>query len=467
MNTKIAASILITTLLPCSIFANVNQDLNNFFNSLGYTSNVTDAGAYKGQTAGLYTGGSIFARNSVRNTQVASVQLPSYRAGCGGIDLFTGGFSFINSDNLVQTMENIGNNAVSFAFLLALESMAPVVESTTVILQDWAQKINASNVNSCESAASLVGGVWPKTDMSQKTICETIGSADGTFTDWTAARHGCGIGGQRTNILENAKNDPKYAAYKEMILQNTNIAWSAIQKQDFLANDDELAELFMSLSGTIIIKSGGSDNASNSIDSKPSLAINNNLVKALMHGGSAEIYQCDEYKDCLNVNPAEVTISQDSALGNQVRDMIEIMMDKIRQDEPLDDEEIGFLESTRLPIYKMLTVDVAYSQGGSVLNIADYSEVIAADIVYQYLAESVDTVMIASSQLQLPDEVLHQFREGVQSARNQINEERSQTGQDIQKAIDMVQKTQVLEQQLAGILSSQLAGQIEWANGMR
>jgi len=166
--------LLVCSALIPSAYAGIEQDLNHFFDALGYTSNVSNGGAYEGQSAGLYTGGSLLARNAVRNTQMASMQLPSYRAGCGGIDLFTGGFSFINSDNLVQTLENIGNNAVSFAFLLALESMAPVVESTTVILNDWAQKINQANINSCESAASLVGGAWPKTDVAQKQVCEAV-----------------------------------------------------------------------------------------------------------------------------------------------------------------------------------------------------------------------------------------------------------------------------------------------------
>lgn len=461
-NTKIIA--LISVCLSCPALANVNDDLSHFFDSLGFSSNVSGAGAYQGQTAGFYTGGSLFARNQVRNTQLASLQLPSYRAGCGGIDLFTGGFSFINSDNLVNTLENIGNNAVSFAFLLALESMAPVVESTTVILQDWMQKINQSNINDCQAAASLVGGMWPKTDTAQKNICEAIGSSNNIFSDWTAARHGCGVGGQRTDILENAKKDP---LYQDAILQNTNVAWNAIQKQNFLAKDRELAELFMALSGTIIVRSGGNDTAPNTVETKPSLATNSSLIKALMQGGTAPVYTCDESDRCLYPAPTELTISYEDALGNQVRTMIQTIMDKIRTDTALDDTEIGFLESTRIPLYKMLTVDVSYSQGGSILNIADYSDVIAADILYQYLSENIENVMVASQQLQIPGEVLQQFQRGIQIARQQINEERSQTNQGIQEAMDMVQKTQALEQQLAGLLSSQLAGQIEWANGMR
>jgi len=142
-------------------------------------------------------------------------------------------------------------------------------------------------------------------------------------------------------------------------------------------------------------------------------------------------------------------------------------MDKITTDTALSVEDISFLESTRLPLYKMLAVDVAYSRGNSVLNVADYADVIASDIVFQYLTDAIDTVLAASRTLQFSDEILKQFRDDVYLARTQINETRQQTNTDIQVALDMVQKTQLLEQQLAGLLSSQLASQVQWANGMR
>ncbi|MCD8573853.1 MAG: conjugal transfer protein TraH [Gammaproteobacteria bacterium] len=74
--------------------ANISSDLNSYFDDLGFDSNVSAPSAYQGQSAGFYTGGSIYARNTVRDIQMMHMDLPSYRAGCGGIDLFTGGFFF-------------------------------------------------------------------------------------------------------------------------------------------------------------------------------------------------------------------------------------------------------------------------------------------------------------------------------------------------------------------------------------
>ncbi|ETT05657.1 TPA: conjugal transfer protein TraH [Providencia alcalifaciens] len=47
----------------CHTFAkaNVNQDLNNFFNKLGFEGNATDARAWQGQAAGYVTGGNLYS----------------------------------------------------------------------------------------------------------------------------------------------------------------------------------------------------------------------------------------------------------------------------------------------------------------------------------------------------------------------------------------------------------------------
>ena len=70
------------TALPAQ--ADVNGDLNGFFNNLGYSGNVTQAQAWQGQAAGYFSGGSVYLRNPVKNVQLVSMQLPSLNAGCGG-----------------------------------------------------------------------------------------------------------------------------------------------------------------------------------------------------------------------------------------------------------------------------------------------------------------------------------------------------------------------------------------------
>ncbi|PSW88144.1 conjugal transfer protein TraH, partial [Photobacterium iliopiscarium] len=87
--------LLIALTLSTPAIASIDSDLGQFFDGLNY--NTTNPQAYKGQAANYYTGGSAFIRTPVRQAQIANVSLPSINAGCGGIDLFAGGFSYINS----------------------------------------------------------------------------------------------------------------------------------------------------------------------------------------------------------------------------------------------------------------------------------------------------------------------------------------------------------------------------------
>ena len=66
--------------LSLNASAGISQDMSNFFESSGMQSNVTGAGAYKGQTAGLYTGGQLYSRNQVKMIYPANINLPSYSA---------------------------------------------------------------------------------------------------------------------------------------------------------------------------------------------------------------------------------------------------------------------------------------------------------------------------------------------------------------------------------------------------
>jgi conjugative transfer pilus assembly protein TraH len=120
--------------------ADVESDMQDFFDSLGYT-NITDPGAYQGQSAGYYSGGSLYTRAPSKNYQLVSVNLPSVRSGCGGIDLWGGSFSYVDESQLIAMLRNIGQNAIGFAFNLALSTISPKTEELVNKMQSYANEI--------------------------------------------------------------------------------------------------------------------------------------------------------------------------------------------------------------------------------------------------------------------------------------------------------------------------------------
>ena len=92
--------LLIFTLIPIVLFGGerekqaLQKKMDRFIEKYNTTVHAECPKVYKGQMAGYATGGGINVRNQVFNRRPLTVTLPSYSAGCGGIDIHTGGFSY-------------------------------------------------------------------------------------------------------------------------------------------------------------------------------------------------------------------------------------------------------------------------------------------------------------------------------------------------------------------------------------
>jgi conjugative transfer pilus assembly protein TraH len=460
MNYRIALASFTFLWLSSLTFAGIGDDLTKFFNTMGGSANVNQGGTYKDQSAGYYTGGSLFSRNQIRTIQPMTVQMPGFRAGCGGIDLFTGGFSHIRSGELINALRNIGASMGSYAFMLAIQTVSPQIYNILNELNALANKINQTNINSCEAAATMLGGLWPKSDQASKHLCQAMGSNLGSFSDWASARQSCGAEGRREDLLKRKMGEERY---KNMLVGEFNLAWKAIQKNDFLSKDKDLAEFFLSLSGTIISRKNG-DNFE--IITLSSLADREELLTALLHGGNAKIYRCDGDSEnrCLNPKLTEITVAETDALRQKVSKVLEIMVNKIYEDTAPAESEKAFLNSTRLPIYKILNVSTAYRKGQAPMDVHQYADLIALDILYQYISEVLDVVSDGVTQLkavQVDDSHIKRFQGGLTLARERITERRNSAFQQMDTILSFVQKTQMIERQIHSMLGT-VANEINW-----
>jgi conjugative transfer pilus assembly protein TraH len=455
-------------LISVPALADVNGDLNSFFDGLGMATNVTAPHAYQGQQAGYYSGGSVFSRSAVRNVQLVQVDLPSFRAGCGGIDLFAGGMSFVDNQELLKTMRNIMNNAKGYGMLLALEEVTPQIANGMKYIQDMANKVNQMNINSCEAAEGLVGGVWPKTQAAQRQVCQDVGNNTGMFRDWAESRQGCTSDGLANDFDSTMRAGASNPLYKNLVLDSGNIAWKALQANNLVNGDQQFAELLMSLSGSIIIqKNGSGKSATTSFKNLESLATNASLLKAILYGDKATFYKCDESVQCLNPTKQTILISQSSALKSQVEKILNSIDQKIISDQALSNQEIGLLQSTRIPIYKILAVQAAYQKDPNILNVENYSEIIATDILFQYLQENLSLVRASGSSLQYPSEIMTQFNAGINQAMTDVRAQERNAQAQVSSAIQLIEQTQVIEKMLAGQLSVQLGNSLTWARSLR
>lgn len=432
----------------------MQANLDKAFNALGMSHNTTSSGGYQDQTGGYYTGGSVFGRSKVNQADITSLQMPHYRAGCGGIDLFMGGFSFINAQEFLQLLRNIGTNATGYGFNLALATVTPQIKSVIDDLSAKIQSMTNQSINSCEAAATLVGGVWPQSDASSGLLCNAMGKELGVASDWAQSRQKCGAQGERVGI-NNRKNER--AAYKDVLGDEFNIAWHAIQKNAFLASDPKLAEFFMTISGTILSRFVG-DHLE--IKVLPSRSSDSELLSGLIYGSNAlQVYACDNtaLDKCLNPNLSRITLPKESALYGKVSQTLESISKKVQSDTSLNPQEIAFVNSTMIPILKILAVEVAFKAGGSPLSVNDFSEAIAHDILLQYLDEVMSIVWDSVTQLkksQINDHVIEEFRAGIAESRKLFFAKRTALFEQMAITLDLTQRTQQIEAKLQNMFIS-------------
>lgn len=177
--------------------ADVNSDMDNFFNRLGFDTNTGQPQVWQGQAAGYLSGGSLYARTATRQVQLLSMTLPHINAGCGGIDAYLGSFSFINGEQLGRLVQQIMSNAAGYFFDLALQTTVPEMKTAKDFLQKMASDINSTHLTSCQAAQGIIGELFPKTQVSQQKVCQDIAGESNLFADWAASRQSCTVGGAK------------------------------------------------------------------------------------------------------------------------------------------------------------------------------------------------------------------------------------------------------------------------------
>ncbi|HHF0526724.1 TPA: conjugal transfer protein TraH [Legionella anisa] len=375
----------ITFMVSSIVCASASSDLNHFFNNLGYSTNVTGASSYESQAAGFASLGSVYARNQVRSIQIAHVDVPGFRSGCGGIDIFAGGFSFIKSEQIVSFMQNILSNGAGYALNLALETELPEIAHSMQYMQKLANDINGTNFNSCEMGENLTAAVYPKNRAAHQRLCEDLGRNRNVYTDWAQARHKCSTGGEIEKRLEQAKTD---AEYKDRVLLDTNVVWDALQLNEFIKSDRSLAEVYMSISGTLVFDAKGG------MQTFPSLATNQDFVKALLYGGKLPSYQCRDSgtpQKCVDINvKGSQVIASGDALVFQVQTVLQGIYENIKSGTALTPQQKGLIELTQPSVFQLISASAQQNIG--IQSSYELAQSVATDLLAQYLANSLEVI---------------------------------------------------------------------------
>ena len=434
-----------------AIAADLNGEVDRLFNDLGAVGNYTSPGAFRGQTFNTYTGGSLFLRTPNKVYQLAAIEFPSAKAGCGGIDVFGGSFSHISADEFRRMLRNITAALPGIAFQLALESVSPLLGGLTKWAQGIETTINNARINSCETAKAIVSTAAESLGYSTQETCADLAVEMGLESDRDAARRRCAT--DRSSILATARSSTDPAIRNKAPFVG-NLTWKALQKASAYLDDSE-RELIMSLVGTVIYypDEAGRDPA----PIAPTLTSISELLYGQANAAGGNVIQhllrCNNFTDC-DVVSLDTTYSH-VPFTIKVENLMRSIADRIANRTPIPNNspEVGFVNQTTEPVYKMLSVGATIPGSGlSDSLIAQYRDVIAADYAYVFLERNLRIGMAALDKDFMLQEAQRkaaaEIRQRTMAVLLQISQEKSLLYQKVGSAQAVAGHLEQLERQL-------------------
>lgn len=209
----------------------------------------------------VYSGGEFTARFNQPRVSVASLQSPSIKASCGGVDMYAGSFGFMSSDEVVQVARGVAQGAAVYFFDMAIESICSSCSKTMSKIQSWIQAANKFARNSCQNTNQFLKSLESEQDDASdaaSTAGESTGllsgvddAADGYLNDlseWVLSSDE--DEGSDTNKVKNAKANSTVDKIGEL----SGISLGDFGFMDFggSTNTESLTNMMLTLMGATV-----------------------------------------------------------------------------------------------------------------------------------------------------------------------------------------------------------------------
>ena len=112
---------------------------------------------YDTQQRGYFTGGKLSIRYRQDIDHLINVSPPSFKKGCGGIDLFGGSINYLDADRLIAKFETImGGALATYAYDLALNVLCEPCAKEIKSLEALVDRINQLQIDDCKATKAIV-----------------------------------------------------------------------------------------------------------------------------------------------------------------------------------------------------------------------------------------------------------------------------------------------------------------------
>ena len=449
---KVINLLIVLSLISSITKASVQNDLSKVWNGLGGESITNDAHFYKGQKAGHYTMGSMYFARQKKNRPLISVNPPEidmdkscYNQGV----LNFGAISFISGDELKNKLTSISQQAGLMFAYLGISSISPVIGETLQEVYSKLQELGGFLADECQVAkqiVSLTGDKLSQHSEQAKDIFSKMHLSQGKDKDLSSSYKKFPEG--KSGALNDAA-----AKDERLILEDVNLAWRAIDKLKI--DSQELKELMMTISGTVIIKAAKNDGGMPTFQYISSTVTSPSVLEALLKGGKdMKMIGCSESSKCLDVNEQNKFIEEANSFDRRVTKYLDLIQDALKEDKELEISAKKFLANAGLPAYAIYDVLYQFTNGNPEYEQGIFVEVIAWNILYNYLSDMLREVNEAANNLQISaSDELKEFKESIRAAQHLLANHEMKDISRYKLQLFLVKRAESMEDSIANEVS--------------
>ncbi|ELY3740535.1 conjugal transfer protein TraH [Cronobacter turicensis] len=313
--------------------------------------------SFDSQKRGYYTMGGFTARTTSSTDYPITISPPRLSVGCGGIDGFLGGFSFLDPDFLVEKAQRAMQAAPYVAFDMALKTMCKECADTLGKIEQITNFLNGIQLNECALAKPIatamverdptaLSGLW--TEMTgTKNLDE---ATDRMWSDTTSKIK--------------AADDKPIADLKSMIsgcpadFRDLMQHGSVVQRAAAKVGMADFADTIRGYMGDVWIESKTNDKipVAKSVTSCPQ---NRKFSLDDMLNGRSYVKTIDQQCVPSGARPVRTIVYQ----------KMESILSRIKNNQPLSSENQAFINQTNIPVYAILKQAVVTGQDQVILNV--------------------------------------------------------------------------------------------------
>lgn len=362
---------------------------------------TTSPGFFEGQKRGYFSGGSFSARWKNSTDYPVTVEMPKLKTGCGGIDVFAGGLSFLDTDYLVQKLQNILQMAPAVAFDIALSTLCEECSNSLSRFEGIVNQLNSLQLSDCKASRAMVATIMKpgvsdpnkaaELGVIQADFAQSTGLYD-LYNEWQNISAGNSDGGD-PDVATAFESGEAMTGCPADLLEIFGEDGLVIERVASKFGMPDYAGIIRGYAGDVRIESASKLFQVSYI---PPCEGNEKKMDAFLTGG--DVMEKDIDGNCTVITDTNRDLRQ------WVSDRMTTIADGMRTNTALSPDDESFLNNVPIPVYPSLKNAVGTDQEGAMISLLSdvtaksYAWALVSDLLYRTRALLLKTQRIWAAQ---------------------------------------------------------------------